>query len=76
MKDINMMRIGVLREIKNIHRFFNLMERTVKTRNPEAIQKAYMFIKALVVQMETGELSPDNVALNLELERALMEMDS
>lgn len=71
MNDLNKMRLGVLREIKNIHKFFDNMERNVKSRNTEAIQRAYMFIKAMVVLMNDGELSPSQVALNLELERLL-----
>ncbi len=67
------MRLGILRELKNVHKFFDNMERSVKTRNPEAIQKAYMFLQTLVVMMDSGELSPDIVALNLELARALQE---
>ncbi len=74
MKDIAKMRLGVLREIKNVHRFFDNMERSVKTKNPEAIQRAYMFLKTLVIHMNDGELTPENVALNLDLERAFMEL--
>jgi hypothetical protein len=68
------MRLGVLREIKNVHKFFDRMEQSVKTKNPEAIQRAYMFLKTLVIHMNEGELTPENVALNLELERAFMEL--
>lgn len=67
------MRLGVLRELKNVHKFFDNMERRVKSREPESVQKAYMFLQTLVVMMDVGELSPDNVALNLELARALQE---
>lgn len=61
------MRLGVLKEIKNLHKFIDNMERSVKTRNPEAVQKAYIFLKTLVYEMNEGELTPDSVALNLEL---------
>lgn len=73
MKEISKMRLGVLRELKNVHKFFDNMERRVKSREPESVQKAYMFLQTLVVMMDVGELSPDNVALNLELARALQE---
>ncbi len=75
MKDIARMRLGVLREIKNVRRFFDMMENSVKDRNPEAIQKAYMFLKAMVYYMNDGELTPENVELNLELARAFEELD-
>ena len=73
MQEINAMRLGVLREIKNIHKFFDNMERNVKTRNPDSIQRAYIFIKTLVYMMNDGELSPTNVALNLELAKELQK---
>jgi hypothetical protein len=71
MKELARMRLGVLKELKNLHKFFDNMERGLKNRNSESIQKAYIFLKTLVVMMDEGELSPKNVALNLELERAL-----
>ncbi len=69
------MRLGVLRELKNIHKFFDNMERSVKTNNPAAVQRAYMFIKAMVVLMNDGELSPNQVNLNLQIEMALKAME-
>jgi hypothetical protein len=69
------MRIGVLRELKHVHRFIDNMERSVKARNPVAIQKAYTFLKALTYHMEDGDLTPDNIAYNLELTKALEELD-
>ncbi len=75
MKDINKMRLGVLREIKNIHKFFDNMEKSVKNRNPEAIQKAYMFLVNLVYHMEQGCLNPENIALDVELSVALQEAE-
>lgn len=69
------MRLGVLRELKNVRRFFDNMERSIKTRNPVAIQKAYMFLRTMVVMMDSGELSPKNVELNLELLIALEEYE-
>ena len=57
MKDINKMRLGVLRELKNVHKFLDNMERSVKTRNPEAIQRAYMFLVHRVREMNDGCLT-------------------
>jgi hypothetical protein len=74
MKDLAKMRLGVLREIKNIRIFFDNMERTVKTRNPEAIQKAYMFLVHLVYHMDKGCLTPMNIALDVEIGKALNEL--
>jgi len=74
MKDINKMRLGVLRELKNVHKFLDNMERSVKTRNPEAIQRAYMFLVHLVREMNEGCLTPDNVALDVQLAQILQEV--
>jgi len=68
------MRLGVLRELKNVHKFLDNMERSVKTRNPEAIQRAYMFLVHLVREMNDGCLTPDNVALDVELAQLLQEV--
>lgn len=73
MKDINKMRLGVLRELKNVRIFFDRMEQSVKSRNPEAVQRAYMFLVHLVREMNDGCLTPDSVALDVELARALQE---
>jgi hypothetical protein len=75
MKDINKMRLGVLRELKNVHKFFDNMERSVKTRNPEAIQKAYMFLVHLVHHMDKGCLTPESIALDVELSKALQDLE-
>ena len=69
------MRLGVLREIKNVHKFFDNMERSVKTKNPEAIQRAYMFLVHMVREMNEWFLCPDSIALDVELARALQEHD-
>lgn len=71
MKDINKMRLGVLRELKNVRVFFDRMEQTVKSRNPDAVQKAYMFLVHLVHHMNDGCLTPESIALDVELSRAL-----
>ena len=73
MKDIAKMRLGVLREIKNVHKFFDNMERSVKTKNPEAIQRAYMFLVHMVREMNEGMLSPDSIALDVQLAQLLQE---
>lgn len=67
------MRLGVLRELKNVHKFLDNMERSVKTRNPEVIQRAYMFLVHLVREMNEGCLTPDNVALDFSLAQLLQE---
>lgn len=71
MKDINKMRLGVLRELKNMRKFLDNIERSVKTRNPDAIQKAYMFLVHLVREMDSGLLTPESVALDVELAKEL-----
>jgi hypothetical protein len=73
MKDINKMRLGVLRELKNVHKFLDNMERSVKTRNPEVVQRAYMFLVHLVREMNEGCLTPNNIALDVELAQLLRE---
>ncbi len=75
MKDINKMRLGVLRELKNVRKFFDRMEQTVKSRNPEAVQKAYMFLVHLVYHMDKGCLTPESVALDVELAKALQGLE-
>lgn len=63
--------MGVLRELKQVRRFLDNMEKSVKSRNPEAIQRAYMFLVHLVSEMDRGILTPDNIALDVELARLL-----
>jgi hypothetical protein len=53
------------------HKFLDNMERSVKTRNPQAIQKAYMFLIHLVREMNEGFLTPDSIALDVELAQLL-----
>ncbi len=73
MKEIAKMRLGVLRELKNVRLLLDRMERKVKSRDPIAVQEAYMFLKTLVIMLDSGELSPETVALNLELAQLLQE---
>ncbi len=67
------MRLGVLKEIKNARTFFDTMEKRVKSKNPEAIQKAYIFLVHLVYLMDKGCLTPKSIALDLELAKLLQE---
>jgi len=67
------MRLGVQRELKNLRKFIDNMERSVKARNPDAIQKAYLFLVHLVREMDDGILTPDNITLDVELCKALQE---
>ena len=67
MKDIAKMRLGVLRELKEIRKFFDMMEKGVKSRDEIRVQRAYFFIKTLVYHMDEGDLTP----LSIELYEAL-----
>ena len=75
MKDLLKMRMGVLRQLKNVHKFFNAMERNVKSGNPLSIQRAYMFLMAFVYHLDEGQLTPDSIAYNLELKIAMDELE-
>lgn len=75
MSDLSKMRLGVLRELKNVRRFLDNMEKSVKSRNPEAIQRAYMFLVHLVREMDAGVLTPDSIALDVELAKVLQNID-
>lgn len=76
MKEIAKMRLGVLRELKNVRLLLDRMERKVKSRDPIAVQEAYMFLKTLVIMLDSGELAPDTVALNLELAQLLQREEN
>ena len=69
-----MMRLGVLREIKNVRRFFDNMEKSVKRGDPEAIQRAYMFLVNLVHEMDNGLLTPTNISLDVALAQAFQNI--
>jgi hypothetical protein len=73
MKDIARMRIGVLKELKNVHKFLDNMERSVKRRDPKAIQRAYLFLSHLVYEMDKGLLTPSNIALDVALAQELQD---
>ena len=63
MKDIAKMRLGVIREIKNIRKFFNYMEKSVKSRDYQKVYTAYTFFTSLVYHMNQGDLTLDSIEL-------------
>ncbi len=75
MIDLLKMRRGVLKELKNIHRFLDNIERSVRANNPQAIQRAYMLLCHLVREMDKGIMTPDSVALDVELMQAIQELE-
>lgn len=75
MNNINQMRLGVLRELKNIRRFFDMMEKGVKSRDPHKVQRAYFFIQKLVYHMDEGDLTPLSIEL-IEAFAILQESES
>ncbi len=75
MKEISRMRLGVLKELKNVHKFFDHMERNVKSGNPELIQRAYVFLAHLAYNMDKGCLTPENIALDVELAQELNNLE-
>ena len=64
MASILKMQRGVLKELKNIRRFFAMMERDVKSGNPMKVSRAYVCIKTLVHHMDKGDLTPFEVELH------------
>lgn len=73
MNTLNQMRLGVLREIKNVRKLLDNIERSVKTKNPESIQRGYVFLVNLAQEMNEGVLSPNNLKLDLELSKLLQD---
>lgn len=73
MNNLSRMRLGVLRELKQMRRFLDHMERGVKQRDPEATQKAYLFLKTMVYHMDEGDLTP--LAINLHKELLLAQQE-
>ena len=67
MKDIAKMRLALLREIKQIIKFFEHMQDGVKSRDPKKIYPAYVYIKTLTYHMNEGDLSLLNIELHQEL---------
>jgi uncharacterized protein (DUF2267 family) len=61
------MRLGVLKEIKNLRRFLDNMEKGVKSRDPIRVSRAYTFLTILVDHMDKGDLTPLHVELVDEL---------
>lgn len=75
MSDLTRMRLGVLKQIKNVHKFLDMMEKSVRNYNPEAIQRAYVFLSHMVYMMDKGCLTPDNVALDVALAKLLQDKE-
>ncbi len=75
MKDLARIRIAILKELKNLHRFVDHMERNVKSRHELSIKRAYIFLSVLTYHMEEGDLSPDNIMYNMELASAFQALD-
>lgn len=71
MGDLTRMRLGVLRQIKNVHKFLDMMEKSVRNHNTEAIQRAYIFLSHMVYMMDKGCLTPNSIALDVELAKVL-----
>ena len=67
MKDINKMRLGVLRSIKELRTFIDSIESGVKSRQPDKIYPAYIFLKTLCYHMDKGDLTPFSIELYQEL---------
>ena len=76
MSDLIKMRRGVLKELKNVHRFLDNIERSVRANNPRAIERAYMLLCHMVREMDKGSMTPDSVALDVELMQAVQELES
>lgn len=68
MKDLSKMRLGVLREIKQIIKFFEAMGKGVKSRDPAKIYPAYVYLSTLAYHMNEGDLS----LLSIELKQSLL----
>ena len=68
-KDVNGIRLSIVKELKNIRLFFDNMEKGVKSRDPKKIKRAYFFLKTLVYHMDEGDLTP----LSIELHEAIWE---
>jgi len=60
-RELNRMRLGVLKEIKSVRRFLDMMEKNVRSREPSHTLRAYTFLTILVEHMNEGDLTPFNV---------------
>lgn len=76
MKEISEMRLGVLRELKKIKFFFQDMENGVKSRRPDMIYPAYVFIKTLAYHMNEGDLSETSIELHHALLNAELRLNN
>ncbi len=75
MDSLTHMRLGVLKEIKNVRRFLDMMEKNVRTRKPEHTLRAYTFLTILVEHMNEGDLTPFNVEF-IQTMREYIGMDT
>jgi hypothetical protein len=71
MKEVSKMRLGVLRELKQIIKFFKDMENGVKSRDNSKIYPAYIYLTNLAYHMNEGDLTP----LSIELKQALLHRE-
>lgn len=71
MKDVAKMRLGILKELKGIKKFFEDMERSVKSRDASKIYPAYVYLTTLVYHMREGDLTQ----LSLELKQELLHSE-
>lgn len=61
------MRLGLLKEIKSMIRFFESMHEGVKSRDESKIYPAYIFMSILARHMNTGELTSTSIELYQQL---------
>lgn len=71
MSEMTEMRQGVKKQLKVVRHWLDLIENRVKRRDAGATEQAYMVLKTLVIMMNDGCLTPENIYLNLELSREL-----
>lgn len=60
-------KLSVVQNLKDVHRFLDMLEKSVKERRPGALLKAYSFLRCLVYHMNEGDLTPDSIELIQEL---------
>jgi len=68
MKEIAKMRIGLIKEVRKLIKFFEEMEKGIKSRDPGKIYPAYVYISTLAHHMSEGDLTP----LSIQLKQALL----
>lgn len=67
MKDIHRMRLEVIAQLKNVRKLLDQMEQGVKTRQPECVYPAYVFMHTLAYHLREGDLTPESIELHHEL---------